>query len=265
LDKADLRGANLSNARLAYAAFDDARLDAAILDGVDLRYARGLTQAQIDLARGDGGTVLPPHLSVPGSWLGEEQPEAAQPAEEPAAVVGGQATDPFAALGLAPGASMQEVRAAWRKLVKELHPEGLLDQTPASERLKAVNQAYQRLKDLERHAKQGRAAVGTLRGARAVFAASFLLPVAAAALLMAAQSFFAHPDGVTREETSAVREEASVVREETNAVREEPNPAAIAADASENEPPATHRSLSYANSAPPWTDEPSVAAAERLR
>ena len=68
-----------------------------------------------------------------------------------------------AILGVSPGASTQEIRAAWLKLVKDLHPEGWSSlNTPASERLKAINQAYQTLKSPERHATQRRAARGSL-------------------------------------------------------------------------------------------------------
>ncbi|NJO35250.1 MAG: hypothetical protein HC869_21320 [Rhodospirillales bacterium] len=124
LDHADLRGADLSTASLAYATLNSTRLDATILDGADLSCATGLTQPQIGQARGDRRTVLPAGLSTPRSWLHDVQPEPAQYAAQPAHEMADQRADPYATLGLRPGASMSEVRAAWRKLVKTLYPEG---------------------------------------------------------------------------------------------------------------------------------------------
>ena len=58
--------------------------------------------------------------------------------------------DPFMILGLAPGTSLTEVRAAWRALVKEHHPDKHMEHgTPAEfirvaeDRMAAINNAYQ--------------------------------------------------------------------------------------------------------------------------
>jgi Pentapeptide repeats (8 copies) len=74
----DLRGANLRGARLIGADLRGADLRLADLTGADLRAAdlRGtdlsgslfLTQFQVNAARGDGGTRLPPVLRRPGHW-----------------------------------------------------------------------------------------------------------------------------------------------------------------------------------------------------
>jgi DnaJ-domain-containing protein 1 len=178
LERADLRGA-----KLAYADLNNARLDGANLCGADLRHARGLTQAQINQALGDHRTALPANLTMPKAWL-EGQPDIGQLVKQTDPQVDDQKTNPYAILGARPGASIQEIRAAWRKLVKELHPDGSSGGSPASERLKAINQAYQRLKNLEQHATQRRAARSPFRSARAVFAAFFLLPIAACALIV---------------------------------------------------------------------------------
>jgi hypothetical protein len=62
LDEADLSGAHLEGADLS----------GAVLDGVDLRKANGLTQAQLDTARGNASTRLPDGLRRPASWEAEE-------------------------------------------------------------------------------------------------------------------------------------------------------------------------------------------------
>ncbi|MEU7470043.1 pentapeptide repeat-containing protein [Streptomyces sp. NPDC044984] len=78
LSGADLRGASLRGALLVAADLGGADLRDADLIGADLRDAdlRGadltgalfLTQAQLDAARGDAATVLPPALSRPAHW-----------------------------------------------------------------------------------------------------------------------------------------------------------------------------------------------------
>jgi uncharacterized protein YjbI with pentapeptide repeats len=78
LARADLRGASLRGAVLVGADLRGADLRGADLTGADLRGAdlRGadlagsifLTQSQVDTARGDVGTRLPPPLSSPAHW-----------------------------------------------------------------------------------------------------------------------------------------------------------------------------------------------------
>ncbi|OKJ99917.1 pentapeptide repeat-containing protein [Streptomyces sp. CB02400] len=60
---ADLSGADLRDADLIGADLRDADLG-----GADLTGALFLTQAQLDAARGDAATVLPPGLSRPAHW-----------------------------------------------------------------------------------------------------------------------------------------------------------------------------------------------------
>lgn len=60
---ADLRGADLRDADLIGADLRDADLG-----GADLTGALFLTQAQLNAARGDAATVLPPALSRPAHW-----------------------------------------------------------------------------------------------------------------------------------------------------------------------------------------------------
>ena len=63
LERADLTGANLTNARLT-----GATLGSAIICGAGLGNAIGLTQEQVESARGDDRTVLPMSLRRPESW-----------------------------------------------------------------------------------------------------------------------------------------------------------------------------------------------------
>jgi uncharacterized protein YjbI with pentapeptide repeats len=63
LRNADLRGADLAGADLRGADLSGARLDTAIF----------LTQAQIDLAKGDAATRLPASLARPGHWPSDAQ------------------------------------------------------------------------------------------------------------------------------------------------------------------------------------------------
>ena len=65
---ADLRGADLTLADLT-----GADLRAADLSGADLRKTLFVTQAQLDAARGDGATRLPPRRSRPAYWAGRER------------------------------------------------------------------------------------------------------------------------------------------------------------------------------------------------
>lgn len=79
LKGADLRGANLRGALLIAASLKEADMRSTDLIGADLRDADlsganllgslFLTQAQVNSAKGDKNTKLPPSLSVPEHWL----------------------------------------------------------------------------------------------------------------------------------------------------------------------------------------------------
>jgi DnaJ-domain-containing protein 1 len=172
LEKADLSGANLRKANLAYATLTDARLAGANLCGADLHSASGLTQAQIEQAQGDYRTALPPHLAIPEAWL----------TQKPAPLSDDKRASPYALLGVKPGASQQEIRAAWLKLVKELHPDGSGGQRSATEKLKEINQAYQKLKN-NRQPTQPSSSRGFFHSPSAVFLVFLLLQIVAAALI----------------------------------------------------------------------------------
>jgi len=74
LEEAHLEWAHIQNAppyraNLKDAQFANAHLDGTCLDGLDLTQTKGLTQEQIDRARGDSSTQLPRNLRMPTSWL----------------------------------------------------------------------------------------------------------------------------------------------------------------------------------------------------
>ncbi|HXE70666.1 MAG TPA: pentapeptide repeat-containing protein [Hyphomicrobiaceae bacterium] len=151
LTGADLSGANLSDARLDHADLKEARLAEATLCGASLKGVRNLTQAQIDQAYGDEDTRLPAGLTPPTRWRKDTPVRSNQLARRRTSKPDGGKLNPYAVLGVPRGASLPEIRAAYLKLVKELHPDGRALDPTASELLKAVNKAYQ---DLRARARQ---------------------------------------------------------------------------------------------------------------
>ena len=63
------------------------------------------------------------------------------------------ATDPYQTLGVARGASEKEIKSAYRKLAKELHPDKNKDNPKATERFSHVTNAYDLLSDAEKRAQ----------------------------------------------------------------------------------------------------------------
>ncbi len=61
--------------------------------------------------------------------------------------------DPYAILGVAKSASADEIRRAYRKLAKELHPDARPNDKQAEERFKEVGQAFKLLSDPETKAR----------------------------------------------------------------------------------------------------------------
>ena len=69
-----------------------------------------------------------------------------------AAHVGSAKSDPYAVLGIAPDASDDDIRATWRKLTREHHPDTLIAQgmpqdfvDVATEEMATINEAYDRI------------------------------------------------------------------------------------------------------------------------
>jgi len=68
LARADLSGARLGGTILVDAWMEQTNLTGALLRGADLTGAHGLTQEQLEQARGDEHTTLPASLTRPASW-----------------------------------------------------------------------------------------------------------------------------------------------------------------------------------------------------
>jgi DnaJ-class molecular chaperone len=62
-------------------------------------------------------------------------------------------TDPYSTLGVARGASEKEIKSAYRKLAKELHPDRNQHNPKAAERFSKVTQAYDLLSDKDKRAR----------------------------------------------------------------------------------------------------------------
>ena len=63
------------------------------------------------------------------------------------------AADPYATLGVARGANEKDIKSAYRKLAKELHPDRNKDNPKAAERFSEVTRAYDLLSDKDKRAQ----------------------------------------------------------------------------------------------------------------
>jgi len=63
------------------------------------------------------------------------------------------ATDPYSQLGVARGASEKDIKSAYRKLAKELHPDKNKGNPKATERFSEVTRAYDLLSDADKRAR----------------------------------------------------------------------------------------------------------------
>lgn len=77
--------------------------------------------------------------------------------------------DLYTTLGVQRGASDAEVKKAYRKLAKELHPDRNKDNAKASERFKEVSSAYAILSDKDKRAQYDRGEIGDDGAQRAPF------------------------------------------------------------------------------------------------
>ena len=62
-------------------------------------------------------------------------------------------SDPYSILGVARGASEKDIKSAYRKLAKELHPDRNADNPKAAERFSEVTRAYDLLSDKDKRAR----------------------------------------------------------------------------------------------------------------
>ncbi|PRX35409.1 DnaJ domain-containing protein [Meinhardsimonia xiamenensis] len=70
--------------------------------------------------------------------------------------------DPYAALGVSKNATDEEIRKAYRKIVKTSHPDLHPDDPEAAERFKAASVAYELLKDPEKRARYDRGEIDAM-------------------------------------------------------------------------------------------------------
>ena len=63
------------------------------------------------------------------------------------------AADPYATLGVSRGAEEKDIKSAYRKLAKELHPDRNKDNPKAAERFSDVTKAYDLLSDKDKRAR----------------------------------------------------------------------------------------------------------------
>ena len=63
------------------------------------------------------------------------------------------AADPYTTLGVSRGASEKDIKSAYRKLAKELHPDANKDNPKAAERFSDVTRAYDLLSDKTKRAQ----------------------------------------------------------------------------------------------------------------
>lgn len=146
LEGANLAGADLTDAVLDYSDLTGADLNGTILVGASLVNVKGLTQDQIEQTRGDASTALPANLLPPESWFPPLEGSMFEEYDKKIDL-SPLSTDPYEVLGVHRNATFDEIRTAFRTLVKKLHPDLNPDDSVAQERFKRVSIAYRILSD----------------------------------------------------------------------------------------------------------------------
>ena len=71
--------------------------------------------------------------------------------------------DPYSTLGVARGATEKDIKSAYRKLAKELHPDRNKDNPKAADRFAEVTRAYDLLSDKDKRAQFDRGEIDAER------------------------------------------------------------------------------------------------------
>ena len=158
LNGVDFSNTDLTDAVLDYADLTDAKLDDAILIGASFAHARGLTEAQVAGAYGNSSTALPNSLTPPQSWFPSLDDDLFTDYNEPELSI--QDTDPYETLDVPPSATAEDIRLAYRGLVKKLHPDLNPGDQEALEAFKRVSIAYQILSNTEQRRRYDRGEIG---------------------------------------------------------------------------------------------------------
>ncbi len=72
--------------------------------------------------------------------------------------------DPYKVLGVSPDASDQEIKQAYRKLVKQYHPDRNPGDPVAAKKMQEINAAYEQIKNPEKAGPSGGGGSGSYRG-----------------------------------------------------------------------------------------------------
>lgn len=160
LDGANLTGADMTDAICDNADMAEAKFDDAVLTGASFANVRNLTEEQIAFAYGDASTLLPAAVMAPNSWFAAAE-DAIYP-EFPDYPVPEQMADVdlYDVLGVTRTAKPEIIRAAFRNLVKKLHPDVNPDDDHAQELFNKVSTAYRILGDPEKRVRYDKGEIG---------------------------------------------------------------------------------------------------------